>query len=114
MDAFLLIFPSSLKRKLARNRRSHLVDNVLPHQLPVTQTQKAGRTGRLPICHHLTICNVQSVSLGDQQGFVGSEDKISSSKQAAVSVIACYNVRDVIRQRMLFTLYPEVSHTFCK
>lgn len=77
----------------------------------MTQTQKAGRRGRLPICHHFTICNVQRVSLGDQQGLVGHEEGISSSIQAAVSVIPCYNERDAIRQKILFTLYPKVTRT---
>lgn len=82
----------SKKRKLATNRRGHLADNgVLPHQLPVTQTQNAGMRRRLSICHHFTICNVLRVSLGDQQGLVGSEEEISASKRAAVLVIHCFN-----------------------
>lgn len=94
---------SQSEGELAAHRRSHLADNdVLPHQLSVTQTQKVGMRGRLCICHHFTICHVLRVSLGDQQGLVGSEEEISTSKQAAVLVLLCCNQRDVIRQQRYF------------
>lgn len=65
----------------------------------------------MPICHHFTICNVQRISLGDQQRLVASEEEISSSKQAVVFFIPCNNERDAIRQKMPFTPYPELACT---